>query len=210
MKQFLTFVLSIWLSLHVAANPLIIISGSPPLTGGGPTFLLNENFEGAGAPAGFGGAGNFDYAVAPIQGAQSWEVNNDTGQGTSNFAANDEVWGKFRFKAPTLSATITLFQSDAPSCYAVIFTDGSMTTDFVNSAAAGSVVADTVYYCWFHYNGGTIWEIWIGTANDRDAATVHLTNGATADTVSSFYHGAASAANPYYIDEYQISTTDFE
>jgi hypothetical protein len=146
----------------VFANPLIALSGSPPSVGG-HTYIINEDFEGTGAPSGWynGATPDWDNTSSPLAGAQHLRITND-GQLTitpSLGAGRSEVWVKFRFRVSALPATTLRFLS----CIDVGFdneavleldTDGGLISGTYTASTLETVdkiVANTSYDMELHY-----------------------------------------------------------
>lgn len=132
-------------------------------TGGGTSFLLDEDFEGAGTPTGFDPGPNFDYSAAPLQGLQSLRVVTASGHTAfySLASAESELYVKFLFRTesslPGTSAEICALVADdlfTPRIAPQLMSDGTMTLDFANFTVA-TMAANTTYYVWVNYKVGS-------------------------------------------------------
>ena len=159
--------------------------------GGGTPDLINENFEGTGAPSLWGGGADFDYTTVVLSGTQSCDIPAGVYAipllGT---ACPSEVWGRNLFQVATL-ATGTYFNvrdsafTGGPGF--VIFADGSATLDFSTFTAAGSFVQGTTYYFWLHYKASVVWEVWWDTENNRATAANHLSQSSSVTPIDIGY-----------------------
>jgi hypothetical protein len=198
--------------------------------GGGPSFIINEDFEGTGTPSGWfrGGAADFDYTASPLAGSQS--LRNATGSDyavyLSGGALNEaEIWGKLLFKPEALPSTFS-------QCF--LLNDGSFNTIFqmVLNASGTLTVADngagvfqittdamsagTLYRLYFHYKKGTgsngIAEGGFATTDVRPTSGTKYAGGTTGTpTANAQEVGCTQASNSatWVFDNLQIATTTF-
>jgi hypothetical protein len=207
-----------WTSVDtVSVGCAVVLIPAPVFNG-----LINEGFEGVGLPAGWfaGGGDDPDYAGTVINGAQSAHGTSGQYFHYNLVADKDELWCKCKFRMPVLNTSPSAsfapiyFNDDAftqlPTCY--IFYDGSVTTDFVTYLPAGTVVANTTYYFWFHYRKGPsgIDEAWFNTTDDRTTA-LHLSNsGPGTNQIQGFYFCNPSGGAEYICDDLQVADFDFQ
>ncbi len=132
--------------------------------GGGHSYLINEDFEGAGAPSGWYGAGgaDFDSTVSPLAGAQSMRLN--AGEFTLTPTTNEaEVWVKFRFRMSALPSVAVAILSLDDSGFNQeaslgVNTDGTLIVGPVNASSpitVDALSANVSYDIEFHYIKGT-------------------------------------------------------
>lgn len=188
-------------------------------TAGGTPNLINENFEGTGAPTGWfaGGTADFDYASPAINGAQSLRTTPTDYTNVQLSGSNEsEVWAKCRLRIKTMPASsarcLQLLQDDFSTIVGsiFIFANGSATTDFVNSSAAGSWAININYYVWFHFKAGIVYEIWWDTVNDRDTAGNYLTTAGNASPAFLMLFNAPDSSDLIF-DDVQIGNSgDFQ
>jgi hypothetical protein len=107
MKAFIHF----WILLALALLPaqgqgVLSLAGSPPAAGGGgPSYLVNQNFEGTGydnaeiwtEDLGTGGTVNEDYTTTPLVGSQSLLLSEATGDVSAKITIpggpHTDLWG---------------------------------------------------------------------------------------------------------------------
>jgi len=153
----------------------------------GITYLVDENFEGTGAPSGWtvdsGVQVDFDYATAPapLFGAQSLRVNAGDHYARKDYTAQTEVWVKFNWSSPAVMADEKIFtlrdsagaeilraETVNASGYKFIIKCGT-----ANQTTLGSLTAATTYYIWGYYKVGTGanagYRIWFSTTDSRPA-----------------------------------------
>lgn len=137
--------------------------------GAGVSYLLEENFEGTGAPSGWnsGGTVNWDYTTTVLQGSQSLLVDATSGSGwalTTTFTAQTtiEVYFLYRTSTPTADAGYTsdvFYLRDGSSIRMSLVLLSNATlwlTHGANSAASGTAFsANTTYHVWLRYVAGS-------------------------------------------------------
>jgi hypothetical protein len=152
-----------------------------PVVVSGPTYLIEENFEGAGAPTGWDdGAGtpNYDYATspAPLEGSQSLLLHTATMFVTNGFAAKNDAW---------CYAKIYTTNSAALSLYFGFYSDGNLAAAVrMNAPFTGRIYAGTANTSIASPNGlntNTVYHVWIhgiaGTGADSQAHLYFSTDG---------------------------------
>lgn len=161
--------ITLWLVFALAtnANPLVLLSGSPP-EASPATYLVEENFEGTGAPAGWTTTGTAqainwdDTTPTPLQGSQSAylfaDTSADTTMVTPTFADTTDMHFYLQIYITTLPSTgrnliqarnaTTLHENFLiNSAGSLLITGGSAT---VNSLSTGQW-----YHVWGGYNAST-------------------------------------------------------
>ncbi len=203
--------------------------------GGGPSYLVNQNFEGTGYDNGEtwtsagGGTVNADYATNPIVGSQSLYI---TGTATStyrSFSAQDSVFGFARVRFETYDT------GGNRNFWSIRDGSGTSVADFgitsagkMRATAAGgsaNTSLDTIptgggydLYIWFEYVKGTGSDAIarVGWSMDGTKPTFAASaaksavssNGTTTSQGARFYWGAtASSVFEIVTDKTLISTT---
>lgn len=162
--------------------------------GGGATYLLNENFEGAGYEnAGWStvqGTINADNTTNVLAGSQSLAVHANSIARYGSYTANDQVWVYFLFKPLALRdwwACEILDSTDTAVCIFQFNAGGQVTiTDnaFHANTTVGTMTAGNTYHVWMRYQKGTganaQMEIWFSTDGTKPGTgdfTVLANNG---------------------------------
>ena len=232
------FLLALLLVASAKASPLMPwvrhLSG-PTLPGvaAGPSYLINEGFEGTGTPTGWigpFGAGSVDFhsTAGPLVGAKSLLEDNTAGdiQVIATFALQDEVWGHFIFRPTTLPASFTEFFVAVDDvgfidhCKLQLLSTGvvAVTTPVsISQNTVGTMSAATIYDVWWHWKVGTganaIAEVWFNTVGGTRSGVPSnnhaiVTNGsdtAQCDRTSTFVTGSSIEVR---YDTFQVSSTD--
>lgn len=195
-------------------------------------YLINEDFEGSGTPAGWfrGGSADFDSTAVVLAGSQSLSIDKTTSDYATYIGLSSdksEVWGKmlFRRNASLPSAYSNFFgMSDAGFSY--IFRVGLLSTGVlvldsgtIYLTTSDSISVDTVIYIWFHFKKGTgsdaIAEIWWNTVNTRPITGGSKYAGATNGNISSnvnsllLYNETSDSSGINIFDNFQIAETEF-
>lgn len=132
----------------------------------GTTFIVNENFEGTGAPSGFtttGGttAPDWDYTASPLSGSQSvyFATVSVAHKMTCTIADMSELWIYFLMKftngsAPASQKTIgNIFSSASAGFNFVVNTN--MRIALGTPSPVTAISFDQLYHVWMHYRQGT-------------------------------------------------------
>jgi hypothetical protein len=146
---------------------------------GGPSYLLSENFEGAGyenAAWSESGTVDEDYTTTILAGSHSLGVTNG-GSATYTFpgATADEVWGYCLYRPHTAAGDpnfINLFDaSDNVLAWIWLNADGTVTvTDdgFHLDSTTATMTPGTTYSVWWRYKKGTgadgELQVWFNTS----------------------------------------------
>jgi len=187
----------------------------------GPTFLVNENFEGTGTPSGWfiGGSGNPDSTSPAVSGAQSLKLSaatSDYGQLASE-ASGDELYFKCKVQFSTLpSSTVLLLQfidsgfSQIGGLY--IDSTGHLSIDLATFTTSG-MSADTTYYLWVHIKKGTgsnaVLQCAFAETDSRPAWLGYSTGANTADVYRVKPNAVSGAGMVFSIDDVQVAAEDF-
>lgn len=139
--------------------------GRTPVTAG-TTFLIDQDCEGTGTPAGWTnstGSPNWDYSAAPLAGAQSLYLSCAAAavRGRIDFTNQTEAYYYFLLKLTNGSypASELVFFVSAPNgstTFSPTLTLG--TTGRLNWSGAnptGTLTIGTMYHIWLHYKQGT-------------------------------------------------------
>lgn len=184
--------------------------------GGGPSYLVEENFEGTGTPSGWTTENtvDFDYTGTVLQGAQSARLVNGFGGALKTFTSSSDVWLFFKVRFPG----VAILSGSNVTSYAfrdvgdTIYTGIRLTWDGIGAGAtvklrsngvdygpsATTITVNTTYNCWIHYVAS-------GTA------TIHMSTSTTKPLVDGsgdvYVSGACSALN---VVEFFLRSTDYE
>lgn len=184
------------------------------------SYLINEDFEGAGTPSGWTTSGtvDFDYATAPapLAGAQSLRVygaawNNATKAFTASAEAN-----AFFLISPGASSNVTIFSlrnNTTVICSVQLKSDRVTVehgTTAVNSMGAAVTSPSAV---WLRYVPGTgangVLELWINknsTSRTKPALSASISTG-TATAQANNLICYAQGAQSWIFDDIKISST---
>jgi hypothetical protein len=199
--------------------------------GGGPSFIINEDFEGTGTPSGWfrGGAADFDYTASPLAGSQS--LRNATGSDYAVYLSGGvlneaEVWGKLLFKPEALPSTFSQIFAVNDGSFNTVFqmvmnSSGTMTVADngagVFQATSDAMSAGTLYRLYWHYKKGTgsngIAEGGFATTDVRPTSGNKYAGGATAVPTANAEEVAPMTAGNgaiWVFDNVQVSTTAFD
>lgn len=171
----------------------------PVASGGGISYLISEDCEGTGTPAGWNNGAstvNWDYATspAPLVGSQSVLVG--IVETFANFTAQSDVWAYFQMNLSAISGSQFIFSfrtsADVKVCSLRVLSDGTFriydTSQTVTaSTSAGFISTSTTYHVWVHRTKGSganeLVEAYVATtATKPGSPTVTLNTGTgTAD-----------------------------
>ncbi len=170
MKQLLTFALSLWMALTVAANPLVLLSGGVTGGGGGGsyTYITQQDFEGTGYDNSEtwvenGSFANEDYGTA-LEGSESLQVNPTAAQSYTqkDFTASDSVTICFMLRINSITSFTDFAQvyTGAGSSICNLRVDGGSHfrlthSGSTNTTGASTYSTGTLYYVWYEYSKGT-------------------------------------------------------
>lgn len=155
----------------------------------GPTFLINETFEGTGTPTDwFTGGADFDSTTSPLAGAQSARA--DTGEIIKAPSMNEGTYyGKFLFRTNGFTDVSNIMEVNdgSSSIFRILIeTDGTVTIDTMVGPTATTVAtmaANTLYYVWFLYQKGSgsngVYRVWFNTVNTKPADGSNNSAGGT-------------------------------
>lgn len=191
-----------------------------------PTYLISENFEGAGIPSGwFGNGVDWDYTIAPLAGAKSARMGIEGSYGGGSiFAETAEVWGKFVYRMENASVG-RIFSLGDPNNNEIFYIYRQSLGTIVASAKGGTemysistVDANTVYYVWFYYKKGTgssaIAKVWFSKINskppDGSDGYSSMTDGISSTNADRFGIMNIGDSVGVTYDNIQLSTKMFE
>ena len=199
---------------------------------GGPSYLLEERFEGTGTPSGWTTSGtgtvNYDYAStpAPLAGSESMQLNRSSGTYqviSPSFTAQDDIWVFFRCSPEgndSSSGTFTFSQmADVAlrvnGSHEIILVHGT-----VEATSSGvTATQDAHFRIWMHLvtdpvGGGAdgVATVYISSSSDTRPVSpvISLTSG-NGSTQFSNWTGQASTSthlNPWVFDDVVVSTSE--
>lgn len=163
--KFLAIILSLLIPASTAAN-LHPSPGPGRAAVGGASYLIDEGFEGTGAPSGWSSTGTVDWDEATIvhDGSQSFQVDSTTidGYGHDTFTGAADIYGEFWYYADHIPSTdaaifrilngtteIGRIRHRAAGTLQVLATGGT------NVATTLSTGEDTWVRIWFHFTQGS-------------------------------------------------------
>lgn len=157
-----------WLCcVSVMADTVIVVGRPLAGGGGGPSYLLEENFDGAGTPSGWTtatGTPNYDYTTTILQGTQSLALDGtsaDAGAISPSFTAPSTIYGYclFRFSAIPSSSREFMRLRNSTTVVARVFITSSGNLQFRHGATTYSTVStmsiNTTYHIWYDYAAGS-------------------------------------------------------
>lgn len=177
-------------------------------TGGptAPTYLIDEGFEGTGAPSGWTSAGtpDWDYSAAALVGSQSLRLAVASSSAYKTFSAGATRYAYFQFRLTTLTGSaIMLGLADTgvtDFTAALKITSAGVATLVTfgtggggeSSASATTIVTGTTYHVWLKALDSGTCELAVSTTGtkptvDGSGAVVLTVTGGTADTGSIFF-----------------------
>ncbi len=197
-------------------------------TPSGATFIIQENCEGTGTPAGWtnspGTGQNWDYTVVPLEAAQSLylpTVGLQVGTRTDYPGAltYSEIWWYILLRATngTAPAAGTNFAAlSGSSTIGFAFTTALKMKIGAATVTANSIVIDTTYHVWGHYIKGTganaVLDIGFSTNGVRPTSGgnfASLSNGTDTVDASRIVLGSNSVnmGMDLIIDKIRVATT---
>lgn len=228
MKRFLVYLFTclwVWAPLaHLRAIPLhVFLSGGTASTGG-VTYIINEDFEGTGKPAGWTDGGTppgWDNTTDAIDG-QSPSFSSTAAN--AYFAITDGTYFvailQFRMPSaqglPASTRTIMSFREDTLTdhCSAKVTTTGQirLSTNGSDVSSVDVMSLDTNYYIKLIYNEGGSSSVefsttttFLGSGNKYRSAT-----SASSVNTNRFYIGYPSnSIIGYRVDNVKLAATDF-
>ena len=194
--------------------------------GSGPSFLIDEDFEGTGTPSGWGttgsGTANFDSTTSPLEGAQSLRLTGTTNIISTTLTIQEpELWWKFRYKPaslPSVTLRIPLIYDSAFNEIAkiILHTTGQLIVDGggIFELTTDSLSAGTEYWITGHYKKGSganaVLECGFSTTDTRPSSGskyAGATNGTQTANTDLVLLGSGNIVADF--DVVQIATTTF-
>ncbi len=191
-------------------------------SGGGITYIVEENFEGTGTPAGwFNSGGNFDQSTSGLSLEASEALALTGGAAQSNTPtgiAQGEVWVRYRVRFIEDGAGALLYFYDSGfGQRGLVYrqTGGALTVD--SGGGSDTTVAttsiNTTYWIWVHYKKGTgangEMDVWFSSTSTKpaDGSDNHATiTGSTATADIDFLAFINTSGNvEHYIDEVRVA-----
>lgn len=200
---------------------------------GGPSYLVDEGFEGTGAPSGWtssAGSPDYDYTSDPLVAVQSMALSGYTLAAKQlaylAFTNSDDVYLYFQAKFPTIASTGTLlfleFRTTTTVRAQVHIRPGPIlrvqATGGTLQETVGTLSATTLYHFWVSYRPGTgtdaVLEIAFSTDGTKPTSgnNYQISNNgtATADANRIYFYGTyatAPSAFDVVIDHLLIANT---
>lgn len=194
----------------------------------GPTFIIDEDFEGTGTPPGWW-AGGSDYGAttSPISGAKSGRPVSGSQIliNEASYLEHTELWFKWRMRYDAAPATFQHmmqcgndnFQTQAGltmNANGTITAQDSGVGIFITTVAAMTV--GQTYYCWFYRKANTggnngIVNFGFSLADVKPTSGDNFVGASTGVTVDPIYTASWSAGNSFLqtVDEVQIAAEEF-
>lgn len=198
----------------------------------GVTFLVNEGFEGTGAPANWdaypgAGSADFDYTTIVLQGAQSMMAGDGASDkswryGNTTPLNNAELWGRMLVQfdsSPGKTFLLLRNSSGAQIAQLYLQVGGTILVDAGGGGFPGTtdaVAINTTVYVWWHYNKGTganaTMEVWWSLTSTKPASggTKHaIESTGTAITNAATLLSRPAGMTTIY-DDFKVSASSFE
>lgn len=164
-----------------------------------PTYLVKQDFEGAGYDNGEtwteNASPNEDYTTspAPLAGSQSWQTAAVGGEAYTSFTGQSTCYAYAMFNFSALDNAVEVFEiRDSGGTYVTrirIFSDGSVRAiNFASgtTSAAGTIAINTTYHMWIKYVKGTgansTSDVWISTTSTKPGSPTISVSGAGSNT----------------------------
>jgi hypothetical protein len=131
------------------------------------TYLVEENFEGAGAPTGWTSSGtvNWTNQAVVLQGTQSLKIDASVGDGFAfyqSFASTDEIWAYIMFRTASLPANnrviMELREGTSTRLELYIAANGKLTLTHGAASSgltSGGMTTNVLTHIWTYYKKGT-------------------------------------------------------
>jgi hypothetical protein len=188
-------------------------------------YLVSEDFEGTGAPAGWTvvGSPNFDYATAPapLEGTQSVLFNNGGLSITRDIPPQSTLEGFFKFNCSSLSVAIRMVELHtiaggnflrivAGTTGAISTATGTGTT--ISFGTAGQIVPGQTYNVWWRYVAGTgsdgVFQVWLSDTETKPGSPTLSNTVGTWTQACDRYRNSINATGPTIIyDKIRLSAT---
>lgn len=167
--------------------------------GGSATYVLSEDFEGAGAPSGWstilGTSPNYDNTTNVLAGSESLALPVSTVVQSTNFTADlSTVWVYFMVKPSALKdgALCQIYDTGGDMvAQAVLNADGTLSgsdSAFHSGTTVATMSAGTTYHVWLKYVKGTganqVTTVWFNTSATLPTGNNSATNSAGIGTLN--------------------------
>ncbi len=196
MKKLLIIIIILLVSLPALATDedvINVVVGIAPDVGGGPSYLVSEDFEGTGTPAGWTASGSpdFDYTTVHLSGAQSLYLGtNDQGAYTT-FTSGSSTYVRIMYQfaanpTPSSAFFLELRNGTTPLASVRIQNNGRLLVTSGGQEDYGSASTQlstaTPYYIWLEYTKGTgsdsICRVYFSATSTKPETTeLEITNG---------------------------------
>lgn len=172
--------------------------------GAAPTYLINQNFEGAGYDNGEtwteGGSPNENYAAAPLLGSESLRIQNGASDySLTTFAAQSTVYGYalIRFAVlPSSKTQVFTFEVNGVGggSFMEVDSSGNVTLNANGGSSAASATTlstGTTYSVWLKHTSGGASELAVSTTTTKPSVdgsgNVYLTKTAAVVNVDEVF-----------------------
>lgn len=194
---------------------------------GGPTYLINEGFDGTGAPSGWSSSGTVDWDEATIyhDGAQSAQIDSSSADSYAeiSFTGADDIYGEYWWYSDyTPSADGNIIR--VLNGFTQIGVISHRSTGVLSVGAAGgtgssctlAITEDSWVRIWWHYHTGTgadaVIELWWNTSDSHpgngDAqyycASTNGTSTLQANKLRNFSDNTGATNGSRFIDAYVV------
>lgn len=182
-------------------------------TSSGPSYLVNETFEGTGTPTGWSLFGSDADSTSPVLGgAQSLRSSTSLkfAEATSSLIGSvASLSVKFEFQVDAFTGDnylVGIYNAGTSqiSSSPLLLSDGRFTADF--STYSSAISTGTKYFCWAKFSVGGVAEWWVSTTDDRSMAPIHITS-TWSGTIS---YVRLSSSGDVSFDNVKIAEADFQ
>lgn len=178
------------------------------------SYLLSENFEGTGIPAGWTATTvNWDYTTSPLEGAQSMTPSSVTDYGAYVLSADQatlDVYFQMRVDVISTNSWQKFFRlldsGAAEIMYAELQQAG--TGIYVNGVSATTISFATNYHVWVHHVAGSRIDFYISTTDTKPGSpTYSKTTGVSANSVHAIRFYGSSPTSNFIFDKVRASAS---
>lgn len=195
-------------------------------SGGGQTFLVDENCEGTGTPANWTdtGAVNWDYTANIINGAHSLQIPVSTGTEYASYTGQANVYAKMRLRIITVDSSgsfhvvLGIYGGGNLLAAAMMAQDSgtnSLFRLFTNNNNSGSsavdIPASANWYVWVDFLGSGTCVAAASASNSKPTSdgsgVCFVTATGSNATATNLKIGSPSTSGEFVVDDIQVSAT---